>query len=318
MCSRRRAGRPRRRVERYAHRRKTSPMPAADAGEISDVWTMRASATRLALRETRPTGNAQSAPCDVADPAISVVVGMLMVSAESLARALGGRRVGSQWMALCPAHNDRSPSLAIQDGNGKVLVKCHGGCEQDVVIEALKALGLWPEAEEPVQRIVVDEYSYADAAGNLLFQVVRFSPKSFAQRYPDGQGSWIWKKHPQQVLYRLPEVLEAPIVLLVEGEKDVETLRNHGFVATTNAGGAKAQWLPGFSDALRGREVNIIPDNDQPGWDRAIVVARALLGKASRIRIIDLPKDTKDITDWFAAGHTECELISLLEVVHAV
>jgi putative DNA primase/helicase len=114
-------------------------------------------------------------------------------------------------------------------------------------------------------------------------------------------------------------VLENPIVFVVEGEKDVETLRSHGFVATTNAGGAKAPWLQSYTDALRGREVVIIPDNDPPGWQRAFVISRALLGVAARIRVFDdLPRDTKDISDWFAAGHSECELIALLEGVHAV
>ena len=48
-------------------------------------------------------------------------------------------------MARCPAHEDRVPSLSIREGsNGRVLVKCHAGCRQDDVIDALRALGLWP------------------------------------------------------------------------------------------------------------------------------------------------------------------------------
>ena len=65
--------------------------------------------------------------------------------AEAIARALGGRRVGSIWMACCPSHNDRHPSLAIRDGHdGKVLVHCHAGCGQAQIIEALRVRGLWP------------------------------------------------------------------------------------------------------------------------------------------------------------------------------
>lgn len=241
------------------------------------------------------------------------------MSAAEIARRLHGHKSGAGHVAKCPAHEDENPSLSIRDaGNGKVLVHCHAGCDQDVVIEALKSMGLWPEDEERAQRTVVAEYAYTDAVGTMLYQVVRFMPKSFAQRYPDGIGGWSWRKYPGQVLYRLPEVLEAPIVFLVEGEKDVEALRVHGCVATTAAGGAKAPWLPGFSETLRGREVNIIPDNDEPGWKRATAVARALLGTAGRIRIFDLPKETKDISDWFAAGHCECELIAMLEGVHAL
>jgi 5S rRNA maturation endonuclease (ribonuclease M5) len=224
-------------------------------------------------------------------------------------------------MAPCPAHEDRNPSLSIREIDGKVLLHCHAGCSQRDVIEALKGRGLWESTSrkfgEKMGRIVT-EYNYTDAAGNLLYQVVRFEPKDFRPRYPDGRGGWIWKKHPRQVLYRLPEVLESAICFVVEGEKDVESLRERGFVATTNAGGAKSPWLQQFTEALAGREVNIIPDNDQPGWERVKVIARALLGHAARIRVLDLPRETKDISDWFAAGHSECELIAMLEGVYAV
>ena len=88
---------------------------------------------------------------------------------------------------------------------------------------------------------------------------------------------------PQQILYRLREVLESPVVFLVEGERDVETLRSWGFVATTNAGGASAPWLPGYTEALYGREVIVIPDADSPGRERAKRIIRAILGHAARI-----------------------------------
>jgi len=242
------------------------------------------------------------------------------MNAAEIASHLRGRKSGASYVMKCPAHNDQNPSLSVCDAaDGKVLVHCHAGCDQETVIEALKGLGLWPEDEERSHRTILAEYSYTDAAGSMLYQVVRFVPKSFAQRYPDGAGGWTWKKYPGQVLYRLQEVTEAPIVFLVEGKKDVETLRDYGFVATTNAGGAKAPWLPQFTEALRGREVHLIPDNDEPGWQRATRIARALLGTAALIRVIDLPKDTKDITDWFAAGHSECELIEMAEGnVHAL
>ena len=64
-------------------------------------------------------------------------------AAESIVRALGARRVGSSWIAKCPAHDDHTPSLSIQDRDGKVLVHCHAGCGQAEVIEALRARGLW-------------------------------------------------------------------------------------------------------------------------------------------------------------------------------
>lgn len=64
--------------------------------------------------------------------------------AEELANALGAKRVGTTWMAKCPAHDDRTPSLAIREGHhGIPLVKCYAGCNQSDVIAALRGLGLW-------------------------------------------------------------------------------------------------------------------------------------------------------------------------------
>ena len=66
--------------------------------------------------------------------------------AEALAKALGGRKAGCGWTALCPAHDDRAPSLSIRDAeDGRILVHCHAGCAQPDVIAALRARGLWTE-----------------------------------------------------------------------------------------------------------------------------------------------------------------------------
>lgn len=234
------------------------------------------------------------------------------MTTEALAHALGGRRSGANWMARCPAHEDKNPSLSIRDANGKSLLHCHAGCTQKDVIQAVKDLGLWDQERTIAPRIVAT-YDYADQRGELLYQIVRYEPKDFKQRRPDPCGGWIWRKSPEQVLYRLPEVLRAPIVFVVEGERDVETLREYGFVATTNAGGAKAPWLEGYTDSLRGREVILIPDNDAPGRRRAVEIARALQGKVSKLVFLELEGGAKDITEWFASGHSEVELVALVE-----
>jgi putative DNA primase/helicase len=66
------------------------------------------------------------------------------MTAKEIARVLGGRKVGAVWMARCPAHDDRNPSLAIAIArNGKVLVHCHAGCDKRTVIATLEARGAW-------------------------------------------------------------------------------------------------------------------------------------------------------------------------------
>jgi len=157
------------------------------------------------------------------------------MTAETIARELHGRRSGAGWMARCPAHQDRDPSLSIRETDGKLLVHCHAGCDQRDVVAALKTGGLRPQ--ENSARVIVATYDYRSVEGELLYQTVRYVPKDFRQRRPDGFGGWAWNLDGvERVLYRLREVVEAPIVFLVEGEKDVESLREHGFVATTNAG----------------------------------------------------------------------------------
>jgi len=75
------------------------------------------------------------------------------LSARELAQRLDAKQNGSGWMAKCPAHDDRNPSLSISEGtDGKVLVHCHAGCSQTAVIDALRDRSLWPkrEAEAPI------------------------------------------------------------------------------------------------------------------------------------------------------------------------
>jgi putative DNA primase/helicase len=233
------------------------------------------------------------------------------MTVAEIARRLGGRRSGSGWNAKCPAHDDHQPSLSLAEKDGKLLVKCHAGCEQQAVVSALKRQGIWPNSCKKPATIVA-EYDYRDEDGRLLYQVIRTDPKGFFQRRPDGYGGWINRKGKRQILYRLCEVLQAPIVFVVEGERDVETLRFHGFVATTNAGGANAPWLTEFTEVLRGREVILIPDNDRPGRERVLSICRALLQRAARLIVLEL-ESAKDVTEWFEQGHSELELIAKVE-----
>ena len=77
------------------------------------------------------------------------------MTAEVVTKALGGRWHGSYGTARCPAHDDREPSLSISAGDkGKVLVRCHAGCEQARVIAALRSCGLWDDGNRRRGRIV--------------------------------------------------------------------------------------------------------------------------------------------------------------------
>jgi hypothetical protein len=155
-----------------------------------------------------------------------------------------------------------------------------------------------------------------DETGNLLFQVVRFNPKGFQQRRPKSDGNWVWSvKGIRAIPYRLPELLADKTlpVVVVEGEKDVDSLAAWGIPATCNAGGA-GKWTPDHAAFLAGRDVAIIPDNDEAGQNHALQVARSLHGVAASVRVVTLPNLPLkgDVSDWIAAGGTLDELVNLM------
>jgi hypothetical protein len=255
------------------------------------------------------------------------------MNAYELTEALGGKWMNTYGKAHCPvaeahSHGDQNMSFSINEKDDMLLVKCHAGCDQETVVERLKELGYWPgsphqlivpngnyvngttalapRATESVTRIVA-QYDYTDEHGAMLYQSIRLDPKDFRQRQPDGKGGWLNNLHGvRRVLYKLPELLRASssrMVFIVEGEKDVDRLRKIGFVATTNAMGA-GKWLPEYNVSLKGRNVTILPDNDDVGRKHAEQVAHHLVAVAASVRIVYLPglPDHGDVSDWLDAG----------------
>jgi hypothetical protein len=162
---------------------------------------------------------------------------------------------------------------------------------------------------------IVAVYDYADAAGVLLFQVVRFRPKGFRTRRPNGQGGWIYGLAGiQPQLYRLPRVVAADVVLIVEGEKDVETAERlalpDGWAVTTSPFGA-CQWRHRYSRVLAGKRVYICPDTDKAGHDHVMQLGLSLYGWAREIRIVALPRTVKDLTEWIDDG-ADAEAFNIL------
>jgi len=102
--------------------------------------------------------------------------------AKTIARALGGRKVGSGWMARCPVHDDREPSLSIRHGaDGKVLLCCHAGCEQGRVIAGLRSRGLWNhdnrrQSTRPVSWTTTTQKADRDNAGSGSWAAVTQLP----------------------------------------------------------------------------------------------------------------------------------------------
>jgi putative DNA primase/helicase len=227
------------------------------------------------------------------------------------------RREGPGWTALCPAHDDKRASLSVTEGkDGKLLLHCHAGCKfEDVIraagVERQRGNGNGRHDAVRIERGrpgIVAEYDYTDENGVLLFQVVRYEPKDFKQRHPDGKGGWVWNVQAVRLVpYRLPEVIEAAAlerrVYVVEGEKDADNLAAVGLVATCNPMGV-GKWRPEFADSLRGASAVVLPDNDEPGERHAASVAESLHTAGVPVRICRLPNlpPKGDVSDWLDAG----------------
>jgi AAA domain-containing protein len=162
---------------------------------------------------------------------------------------------------------------------------------------------------------VVATYDYADAAGELLYQVCRYEPKRFGHRQPDGKGGWIYKGSDRRVRYHWPELIAYPdaTVFLCEGEKDSDNVCALDLTATTVASG---KWTQDCIDALTGRDCWIIQDVDDAGDKKARNTAKHLYRVAKNIKIVRLPGLTggpgnKDVSDWLEQGHSKDELIEV-------
>ena len=250
---------------------------------------------------------------------------------------------GGEYRGKCPLHNGQRDSFAVNPQNG--LWHCHSECDEGGSVfdflmrkeglefsDALAAVARWsgtvsvstvslPTAAGSAKpsRQIAKTYDYTDEAGALLFQVVRFKPKGFAQRRPDGDKTWVYSlAGVRRLLYRLPEVIAAAAigkpVYICEGEKDADALAALGLAATCNPMGAK-KWDEGYTESLCGTGVVILPDNDPDGAAHGQIVAQALHGLVKRVRVVNLPNlpDKGDVSDWLAAGGTKEQLLALVK-----
>ena len=168
-----------------------------------------------------------------------------------------------------------------------------------------------------ISRKIFAKYDYVDEEGRLIFQCLRYDPKSFSYRRPDGHGGWISNlRGVRRVLYRLPEVLSAVragnTIFVVEGEKDVDKLIDLGVTATCNPSGA-TKWKADYSDCLVGANVVVIPDCDEAGRAHAEQVAESIVARGGQAQIVDLGlQDGLDISDWLASDGSPEKLMQMV------
>jgi DNA primase len=173
--------------------------------------------------------------------------------AEKIAEITGGevKKASDNYLTQCPCHDDKTASLSIGEGTKyNVVVHCHAGCRQETILEFLRENDLLEELsakavrDHKKKRTLVASYLYHDASGQYLFTKHRFRQADGSKTFEIGveTNGQFHKGKPKSIdapLYRLPDLLASSgPVLIVEGEKDVETARSIGFTATCNLDGA--------------------------------------------------------------------------------
>lgn len=97
--------------------------------------------------------------------------------ADILPRLDKVRKTGrGNWLACCPAHEDKSPSLSIREENdGRILVHCHAGCGFEEIVNAV-GLGHepWfpPKQEDDFKPSVRRAYPAADVLEAVQFETL--------------------------------------------------------------------------------------------------------------------------------------------------
>ena len=226
-----------------------------------------------------------------------------------------------KYRCLCPVHKDRRPSVDVTLKADRILLHCFAGCDPQHLLDALDLgwedlhLGYARRAGQTAPRTrVVAIYAYCDIDGHHLADKVRYEPKSFAWRRNSGER-FRWGLDGVRVpLYRLPHLVGARQVILVEGEKAANRLVEAGFVATCPSSGA-GHWDPIFEESLCQvgvSELVILSDNDRSGRTHANRVARACATRSPSstsdrpftvklVDVFDVPRGG-DIYDWFDRG----------------
>lgn len=245
------------------------------------------------------------------------------------------RPAGSEYSGLCPFHDDTTASLSVNPVTG--VFKCHACTAKGSIFDlfgkihnldfkgSITALtemaGLAPGKGSggTVKPKEVDRHDYLDADGNLLYQRVRFEPgdNGRSKKYmPFDPATGQWKRPGEPLIYNLPEVITAATAFICEGERKADVLKSWGFTGSCFDSGADSIITPAMIEVLTGKDLIILPDNDEPGRKYRDKIVTAMQGMAASIKVVDLPGlDVKgDIVDWIKTpGNDKERLIDLVQ-----
>ncbi len=211
--------------------------------------------------------------------------------------------------ARCPVHGGEDDNLDATYKDGKLMATCFSrGCDfRDIMREIRARLGDEPDPPRVTEKarsngqrtrvkkkrrvVGTKEWEIRDARGELIARHVRTDyeggGKSFGWRLPD--GTWkLDRKSEDLPLYGAEEAAKLPegsLVVVTEGEKACDALRDAGINAVgTVTCSATAPGKTALS-VLRGKEVVLWPDNDESGRAHMERVAERLEGLARATRL---------------------------------
>jgi hypothetical protein len=231
-----------------------------------------------------------------------------MTATEKILHAIteGGGTVKAaglnRWMATCPNHDDKTPSLRVTKTADSALLNCFAGCEKADVM-----LSLHMSLADLFNNPKGAQYQYVDAAGLTTRTVTRSLPKTFSQKVTEKGIS---------PLFHLAEVVAAvnagKDIYITEGEKDVLAAEAIGATATTSPGGAASWKGTDYSPLTNANHIIVVADRDEAGLKRAGGLSAYLktfvVGKVSVVGACV----GKDMADHVAAGHSVNELVPMV------
>jgi len=245
------------------------------------------------------------------------------ITAENVAKAVGGtiERDGSI-LCCCPIHEangTHNPSLLLSiTKKRRILFHCRSqNCDAQhfqAIRDHLIKKGL-PRShvggDRPNKEI---RYNYQHLDGSYAWTKTRYVTRSGKKRFrcevlDEATGQWsTGRPDGMPLLFNLATVASvlaaypATPLLVVEGEKDVTTAGGLGLLAITNADGA-GQWRVEDTQTLIKlgvRKVVVCPDNDGPGIEHGIRVAKMFQQAGVEVRWLELPGlgAKEDLSDW--------------------
>lgn len=213
---------------------------------------------------------------------------------------------GRQWIAKCPCHDDRKASLSIGLAeSGKILIHCQAGCDTRNILDSVglsfadinpsrkvsnPAPKDRPNYHHPIATYIYSNGTRKQRDANKNFWWQHLENGEWKPRRGDAPHVPYFDGNPQNKVY------------IPEGEKDVDSLSALGFYcacsengAGHNSGGKK--WYDSYNEFFKGKDIRILPDNDEIGRQFAITEALELKSVAKSIKILDLKSVFADLPE---------------------